>query len=110
MHQLKGRYINIRTRQDKKLDWLPIQGGHQLDPETKEVASFGCDFASILFAFDQARSANANIVTNGDGKRINQVLTTQIEGLEKVSQIVKQGTERGRQTMQTAVKSGISPA
>jgi hypothetical protein len=104
MHHLKSRHIHIRTRQNEKLNGLFVTSGDELDPEAKKEASFGRDFAPVLFPLHQPGAAYADVVTNRNRKRINQVFSTHIEGFEKVRQIVKQGTQGGGQPMKSPIK------
>ncbi|CAN5276585.1 hypothetical protein BH09BAC4_BH09BAC4_27850 [soil metagenome] len=107
MHHLKGRRIHIRTGQNEKLHRLLVAGSDQLHPKTKKEASFRCDFSSVLLAFDQPRTANTNVITNGYGKRINQLLAAQVECFEEVSQLVKQHAQGSSQPMQASVKGRL---
>nr|WP_240625823.1 hypothetical protein [Spirosoma pollinicola] len=107
VHQLKGRYIHIRARQNEKLYGLFIDRSDQLNSKPEKEPSLRRAFTAVFLSFYQSRSTDTDVITNGHWKRINQILITQIEGLEKIRQIVEQYTQGCSQSMQPTVKSGF---
>ena len=108
MKHLQGRHIDIRTWQDEKLNRLFRQGSDQLNAEAEKGASFECDLPSVDSPFYQARTANADVVTDGHWEGVDQILATQVEGFKKVSQIIKQDTQGRIESMQALVEGRLS--
>ena len=86
----RARMPACRTDKNQLLDRLAGSGGNQWHSKTVEKPSFGGDFAPVVFAFDQARTLDTNIVTYSHRKAINHLYTFQIQVFKSGGQVVKQ--------------------
>ena len=107
IHGLQSRHVHKSPRMDQVLHRLAVGSGNHLQTKAVEKAAFAGDFAPIVLAFDQPRMANADVVTDRDGKGVNHISFVHIQVFEKTSQVIKQDFKRMGQLVQPSVEGRL---
>ncbi len=92
---------------DQVLYRQALNSGNHLDPEAVEVAPFRGNLATERLAFYQPATADSDVVTNGYRKRVQHILTLQVQALEQIRQVVKQALQYVFQLMQPTVEGRL---
>jgi hypothetical protein len=92
----------------KKLDWLPLFGDHQMNLETREIPFLAGHIASKWLVSIELGVFDSDMVTHRNRQTINHIDAVTIQGRPDMSSKLKHDDEDRFQTMESAIQATLA--
>src|SRR5262249_9935977 len=92
----------------KKLDWLPILGDHEMHLETREIPFLAGNRASKLLVSIELGVFEADMVTHRNRPTLNHIDAVTIQGLPEMGEKLAHDAEDRLQTMESAMQATLA--